>query len=301
MNVVAAAAPARRWTVYLLLLLTAIFWGGTFVAGRVVSAEIGPYGASFLRFLLASLLLAGLLVRSGGFVTLNGRQLLGVLLLGASGVFAYNVLFFTGLHTVEAGRAAVIIAGNPIFIALFAAILFGERLSMAKGVGILLSVAGAVTVISRGDPLALVRGHVGVGELAILGCVVSWVAYTLLGKRVMSGLSPLQAVAYSCMAGTVMLLPPAWAEGLGAELVRLSFAGWSSLVYLAYFGTVLGFVWFYRGVQEIGPGRAGMFINFVPVSAVLSGALLLGEPLTPSLLTGGALVLSGLVIANRFG
>jgi drug/metabolite transporter (DMT)-like permease len=296
------APAATPWSTYGLLTLAAVFWGGTFVAGRLVSAEIGPFSAAFVRFLLASLLLSGLLLRQGnGFGRLRPRQWGAVVVLGATGVFAYNVLFFNGLRTVEAGRAAVIIAGNPIFIALFSALIFGERLNLAKGIGIVLSVAGAVTVISRGDPLALAQGEVGYGELAILGCVASWVAYTLLGKRVMSGLSALEAVSYSCMAGTVLLLLPAWHEGLGAALARLSTTGWGALFYLAFFGTVLGFVWFYQGVRTIGPARAGVFINFVPISAVIAGGLLLGEPVTLSLLVGGGLVLGGLFLANRFG
>ena len=285
---------------FIRLVLAALFWGGTFVAGRGISQDIGPYSAAFIRFLLSSLILLPLLVREQSRLPiLTRRQLMAVVLLGLTGVFAYNVLFFSGLETVEAGRAAVIIAANPVFIALFAFLLFGEALTPLKVLGIVCSVFGAVVVISRGEPQLILQGGVGIGEIYLIGCVISWVSYTLIGKRVMSGLSPLTAVTYSAVAGTLMLLPPAVVEGVLTNGSVFDLKVFGALGYLAIFGTVLGFVWFYQGVKGIGPGRAGVFINLVPVSGVLFGVVILGERLSWSLLFGGVLVLLGLVLTNR--
>ena len=285
---------------YLRLSLAALFWGGTFVAGRLVSLEVGPYTAAFIRFLLATLCLLPFMIKEEGRLPgLTFRQGVAVILLGLTGVFAYNVLFFSGLKTVEAGRAALIIATNPVLIALFSFLLFGERFHLAKVVGVLCSVTGAVVVISRGDPSALLQGNLGMGELYLLGCVFSWVIYTLLGKRVMTGLKPLTAVTYSCLVGVLALFPPAIQEGLFPTLGTVSPVSVIGLLYLAVFGTALGFVWFYRGVYEIGPTRAGQFITLVPVSAVLLGILILGEEPSPSLLGGGALSIAGLILTNR--
>ncbi|MCG8428431.1 MAG: DMT family transporter [Chromatiales bacterium] len=285
---------------FIRLVLAALFWGGTCVAGRGISQDIGPYSAAFIRFLLSSLILLPLLVREQSRLPiLTRRQLMAVVLLGLTGVFAYNVFFFSGLETVEAGRAAVIIAANPVFIALFAFLLFGEALTPLKVLGIVCSVFGAVVVISRGDPQLILQGGVGIGEIYLIGCVISWVSYTLIGKRVMSGLSPLTAVTYSAVAGTLMLLPPAVVEGVLTNGSVFDLKVFGALGYLAIFGTVLGFVWFYQGVKEIGPARAGVFINLVPVSGVLFGVVILGERLSWSLLFGGVLVLLGLVLTNR--
>lgn len=285
---------------YIRLSLVALFWGGTFVAGRMVSLEVGPYAAAFIRFLLATLFLLPLMIREEGKMPgLSLRQVVALALLGLSGVFAYNALFFYGLQTVEAGRAALIIATNPVLIALFSFLLFGERFHTAMVVGVVLSVIGAVVVISRGDPLALLQGDLGMGELALLGCVLTWVFYTLLGKRVMTGLKPLTAVTYSCLAGVLALFPAAVQDDLFPVLSNLSLTSTVGLLYLAFFGTALGFVWFYRGVYEIGPTRAGQFINLVPVSAVLLGILILGEEPSLSLLGGGALIVTGMILTNR--
>ena len=156
---------------------------------------------------------------------------------------------------------------------------------------------GAVTVITRGELVTAIGGSFGWGELYILGCVGSWVAYSLLGKVVMADLSPLAAVTYSSLIGTAGLFPAAVMEGLFSS-GGIGPAAWANAAYLGFFGTVLGFVWYYQGIQRIGPVRAGIFINFVPVSAVLLAFVLLDEPITISLLAGAVLVSSGVYLTT---
>jgi drug/metabolite transporter (DMT)-like permease len=282
---------------YLKLLMTAIFWGGTFISGRMLVDSVPPFSAAFFRFLIAAACLYVLAVRREGKIPRLGRQqILPVVLLGLTGVFAYNVFFFNGLKLITAGRASIIIANNPIIITLLSALFFKEPLSPAKAVGILISVAGAVIAISGGDPLALFAGGVGIGDLYIFGCVLSWSAYTLIGKRVMRDLSPLAAVSHSAAVGVLALLIPACMEGMPAAVPGYSLSDWGNLAYLGLFGTVLGFVWYYEGIRVIGPSRASLFINFVPISAIGLAHFILNEPLTVSLLVGGALVITGVTL-----
>lgn len=286
--------------VYVKLLLTAFFWGGTFIAGRIVAQGVSPFSAAFLRFAVASFLLIVITQKiEGGLPRLKRDQIIPVVLLGMTGVFAYNVLFFLGLQTVTASRASVIIAMNPIFIALFAFFLFRERLSGINAAGILLCVTGAVVVISHGSPPALLRGDVGRGELYILGCVASWVLYSLIGKRAMQEISPMAAVTYSCLIGGALLFLPAWIEGLPADAGGYRMADWLGIAFLGVFGTVLGFTWYYEGIQTIGASRAAVLINFVPVSAVVLAFLILREALDLSLLIGGTMVIGGAYLTNR--
>jgi drug/metabolite transporter (DMT)-like permease len=216
-----------------------------------------------------------------------------------TGVFAYNIFFFLGMKTIDAGRASLIVASNPVFIALLASIFFRERLDAGKGLGIAFCLAGAAIVISRGDPLSLMRGDLGRGGLYVLGCVASWVAYSLIGKVILKDLSPLAAVTYSCIIGGAALLPPALLENMTGLIGGYYLRDWIGILYLGFFGTVLGFFWYYEGIQTIGPSRAAVFINFVPVSGVFLGWLLLGETVNLSLLTGASLVLGGVYLTNR--
>jgi drug/metabolite transporter (DMT)-like permease len=290
----------RLSVMYAKLVLTAVFWGGTFVAGRQVSQHLDPFSIAFLRFAAASVFLLALVrMQEGQFVLPARGQLLPIFLLGMTGIFAYNVLFFKGLHLIEAGRASLIIAISPAFITIGSALFFNERLGLTRTIGIPLSMLGAAIVISKGQWRQIAGGGIGWGELSILGCVLSWTAYSLIGKVVVRRLSPLVSVAYSAVVGAAALLAPALAHGLAPSLTRVSLMDWTSILYLAVFGTVLGFVWFYQGVKAVGATRAGLFINFVPISAVLLAFLMLREPVTRSLAVGAALVLSGVYLTNR--
>ena len=264
-----------------------------------MAKDVGPFAASFLRFAIASVFLLFITWRvDGKLPAIKKAQIIPIILLGMTGVFAYNVLFFKGLKIIEAGRASLIIANNPIFITLFASYFFKEKLNPIKVTGIIISVIGAIIVISRGNPIELLNGNVGWGEFYIFCCVLTWVAYTLIGKAVMTDLSPLVSVSYSSVVGAVALFVPAYFEGMMRDLVHYSTADWFGIFYLGFFGTVLGFVWYYQGIKIIGPMKASQFINFVPISAVLLAFFMLGESITLSLLVGTIFVISGVYLTN---
>jgi drug/metabolite transporter (DMT)-like permease len=289
-------APAS--TVVKLALVAAI-WGGTFIAGRIVSAEMAPESAAFWRYVVATAALgAAVVALEGRLPRLDRRQVAAVTLLGATGVFAYNLFFMSGLRTVTAGRAALIVALNPALVMLGSALFFGERIRQARVAGIALAFSGAAIVIGRGNPLALLDGAAGIGELLIFGCAVSWMAFTLIAKRAMTGLSPLALTTYASITGTLMLAAAVAASG-AAFAPPVSLAGAASLAFLGVFGTAVAFVWFSDGVRLIGPVRAGVFINLVPVAAILLGALLLGEPIDLPVAAGGTLVVAGVFLLNR--
>lgn len=290
----------NRTSAYLKLLLTAIFWGGTFIAGRVVAKNVDPFSAAFLRFAIASVFLLLLTWKiEGKLPALKRGQILPIVLLGMTGIFAYNVFFFSGLKVIEAGRAALIVATIPIFISIFSSFFFKEKLNLIKVAGIFISVSGAVIVITRGNPVEILGGSLGWGELCIFGCVLSWTTYSLIGKAMMNSLSPLVLITYSVVIGAIGLFVPAYFNGVIRNLTHYSATDWVGIIYLAIFGTVIGFVWYYEGIKRIGATKAGLFINFVPISAILLGFFILGETITVSLLIGAVLVCSGVYLTNR--
>jgi drug/metabolite transporter (DMT)-like permease len=292
-------SETNKVIIYIKLLVTAIFWGGTFIAGRVVARGVGPFSAAFLRFAIASIFLLLIAYKvENRLPPVRKNQVIPLILLGMTGVFSYNVFFFKGLKIIHAGRASVIIACNPVFIALLASYLFKERLTLTKFAGIVISVTGAIVVISRGSPIEILQGNVGLGELFIFGCVMSWAAYSLIGKAVMKDLSPLLSVSYSSVVGAVGLFIPAYLEGMVQHFSHYSKMEWFGIFYLGFFGTVLGFVWYYEGIKAIGATKASQFINFVPISAVVLAFFLLAEPITSSLVIGTLMVCAGVYLTN---
>ncbi len=290
---------------YFKLVITAIIWGGTWVAARYAVQEVAPLGIAVWRFFLAATsLLALVLWRYGHLPAVNRRELLLIVGLGASGIFLYNLMFLFGMRHITAGRGALVVATTPVITLLAAAWLLKEGMTVQKALGSTLAFAGCLTVIGKGDPFALLGGKVGIGEVLILGCALMWSIYTLVGRLGTQSLAErnlgaLVMTAYASCAGFLMLLVTALIDNPAQLTPQYSPLAWGAILFLGLLGTTLGFTWFAAAVQQIGAARASIFINLVPVAAVLQGAVLLGERLDISVLAGGALVIFGVLLIQR--
>ena len=171
-------------------------------------------------------------------------------------------------------------------------------MTVRKAIGSLIAFAGCLTVIGNGDPLALVNGEVGLGEWLILGCVASWAAYTFLGWQATHRFSALATTLYASLSGALLLgLAALWQGDI--DPAGWSWRVWASMGFLALFGTAIAYTWFTAAVHQLGAGHASVFINLVPVFAVLQAALLLDERLRPAVLAGGLLVIAGVWLTTR--
>ena len=298
----------RTGTVYTKLLITMFFWGGTFVAGKWAVGEAPPFFVAFLRFAIASLVLWALVAwrrrgRDDRFpLPEGGARWAGLFSLGLTGVFLYNFVFLTGLSWTSATNGSLIVAFNPLLTAVLSALWLKERLRPVQAGGFLLALLGVGVVITRGS-IAVVRSlSFNPGDLLMLGAPLAWALYTIVGKKVLRSFSPLVATAYASLFGTLLLLPAAALEGsLLSGVHRLTAYGWIAVLQLALLGTVVGFVWWYEGVEALGASRAAVFVNLVPVFGVLLSALILSEKMDLSQLAGGILVVVGVGIGTLGG
>ncbi len=284
---------------YLLLAASALFWGGNFVLGRAVAGEIPPISLNFWRWssalvVLLPFTLAGLW-RHRAVVAAHWRVLL---LLAVTGVGAFHSFIYLALASTTAINASLFMAAIPVIIPVFSLILDGEVLSRRQGLGIAASLAGVVVIIGRGDPGALAALAFNPGDLWMLAAVPLWALYSVLLKRRPMALP--DTVFLTCIIGLgVALLLPAYLWELSARGgIALSADNLMAIAYLGVFASVVAYVFWNRGVGQVGASRAGPFMHLVPVFAAAMAVVFLGE--TPRLyhLGGIALIAAGLVLAS---
>jgi drug/metabolite transporter (DMT)-like permease len=288
-------------SLYLRLLCVPVLWGGTFIAGRLVSAQLPPATAGFVRFVFACAALLVVLHFGEGLramTTLSRYQLLGTMALGATGILAYNLLFFYALAQLPAGRTSLIVALNPVVTLLLAMLLLGDKLSPVRWLGIALALIGVWIVVTRGD-LSQLFVSVGWGELSMLGAVFAWAVYTLLGRKLLQGLSPVVTTLWAALWGLLFLAFSAAREWNKWQAAAFTPVVWASLIYLGVLGTAVAFVWYYEGIRRLGTARTVVFNNLVPVFGVLLAWLILGESLSVSLVLGGSMAVAGVFLVNR--
>ncbi len=294
---------------YARLTVTALFWGGTFVAGRYAVREAPPFSIAAIRFAIAAavlfLLLAGERDGNGSRaafpVPRTGAEWLDLLSLGFFGVFLYNAVFFASLRWTTASNGSLIVAVNPALTAALSAAWLKEKVRPLQAVGLLVSFLGVAVVVTKGSWEAVRRMSFNRGDVLMLVAPLAWALYSIRGKQVLDRFrfSPLAATAYAALFGAAMLAPAAVAERFPAgRAVAFSLAGWLAVLHLALLGTVVGFVWWYEGVKALGAARAAVFVNLVPLFGVLLAALLLGERMTGAEAAGGALVVGGVSLAT---
>lgn len=280
----------------LYLLITVFFWGTSFIFVKIGLEEVPPVTLAFLRFAIAIPLLFLLMRRPPDQPQSNEKKEWGPLLfLGLTGVTLYHLFQNVGMGYTSASESSVIIASNPVFIALFSRILLGERLSKAKASGILIAFSGVVLVVLRdgasfGSPSFL-------GDLICLGSVFSWVAYSLYTKKRLLRSSPIEITAYSTLFGMIFLAPIALAtEGFAVPVLPSS---WLSLVMLGVLSSAVGYLLWNRALSEVTASEAGSYLFLIPVMASVFAFIFLGERLDGLFFIGSALVILGLLLSTR--
>jgi drug/metabolite transporter (DMT)-like permease len=285
---------------YIKLIIVPVLWAGALIAGRVVAPVLPPFTTAFVRFVFASLvLLPVLFLQEGRFPRPTARQWAVFVLLSLSGVVFFNFFLFSGLRTVTAGRSAVILAFTPAAVTLAAALFMREKVTGRMVLGIVLAFLGAVYTITEGEPLQAFRRGIARGDFFILGCVVSWAVYSLIGRVAMRSFSALASLAYISALGAVLLLPFALWEGRFELLAEIPAVTWGGLLYLGLGAAGLAHLWYYQGIKRVGNSRAAVFMNFEPAAAILLGVIILQEGAPLPVILGAGMVMAGVVLTTR--
>lgn len=282
-------------TVYLLVSAAAFFWGANFVLAGYVLADMPPLWAAAVRFLLAAALMFAVAgIRREQLLVMLRLHAAIYLMLGAVGIAAFNLLFFYALQTSSAASAALIMAINPLLTSLLAAALLGEKATLQHLLALPVALSGVVVVISHADMGRLTSLSFAHGDLLMLIATLSWAMYNVLSRRYMPQGSPIANTSWIMAAGASVLLAAALGSG---EHIRAPSAGASmAMGMMVVGGSVLAYLFWGLGIARLGAGRTAIFINLVPVFAMLTGALL-GAPPSRAQLAGGALVLGGVAIS----
>lgn len=285
---------------YTALVTAAVVWGGSIVAQKVA---LGPFSAvevSVFRGIGALGILIPLwLWQEQGAIKWTLRDF-GVFVALGLGVLGNHLFVLYGLQFISAGSAGIIIGASPAITAFLSSLFLKEVPFRAVWLGCGLSFLG-VAFVSGVRETQEGGAHPALGETLIILALISWALYTIGSRRVMERFSPLTVNWTTLLISIVLQIPLLFTDykvlARGVETVPLS--GWLALVYVIVFATALGQqAWLY-GVSGIGPSRAGIFVNLIPVSALVLSVFIIGESIGSRELVGIFLILMGVWLVNR--
>lgn len=286
---------------YLVLTLTAFFLACNHIIGRAVHTEIPPIGLSFWRWVAgASILLPFVLPGLRRQWPVLRNHLWPIALLGAFMVGS-TTLVLIALTQTYAINVSLINAVQPTLTVMFAWLVFREPLNRWRALGVICGISGVAVMVTRADLSALARLDLLTGDFIALLAMCGFAGYALNLRRLPRELRVGVALFAITVSGTLMLLPFYLWESLAVQTVPFTATSTGVILVLALLVTVFGNLCWYAGNRIIGPSRASIFINLIPVFGIVLAMLFLGEKLYPWHIAGGVLVILGLVLAAGTG
>lgn len=282
---------------YAMLGLVMLFWAGNSIVGRAVRSDIPPFTLALVRWVGALFILAPVALRH----VIAEREALCrawpvILLLGLVGVAGFNGFLYSGLHHTTATNALLIQALIPGLVLLSGAMLFRDRSPWGQIAGVVLSTLGVVIIVFRGDPMAILRLHFGLGDSLILGGCLAWAIYTVC-LRLAPQVHPLAFLFTTFAIGAMAMAPLAASEAQRIAQIPWRSDIFAAFAYVAIFPSVIAYFLYNAAVARIGPGAAGQTISLMPLFGALLAAALLNEKLEAYHGAGMALILTGVLLS----
>jgi drug/metabolite transporter (DMT)-like permease len=295
----AAAGKSGRKTSPLFeasLLLTAISLGTNPAAVKYAVGYIPPMPFVSIRFVLAGLVLWGILRLSDPKGRLRRKDFRAMAGLGLVGIALNNILFTNGVSMTSASNTALVVATAPLWGMLLAFVLGWERPKLKGIVGVGVALFGVAVIVYRG------LGDSGAslpGDLLVMGAAACWGSYAVLSLSLLRHYSPLAVAAYSMLFGGLAVLPLASLQLPGMDWGAVSLGGWGAVAYSALVVAAFGFTFWQRGLSRIGANRMLVYQYLITLVGVVAGVVLFGEGFGFDKAVGAAILLGGVYLARR--
>ncbi|MCI0519942.1 MAG: DMT family transporter [Chloroflexi bacterium] len=275
-------------------------WGASFIATKFALRDIQPVTIVWLRFAMG-LGVLGAVVAARRQFALPRRDEWGYLtLLGFLGITFHQWLQSNGLVTSQASTTAWIVATMPVFMALLGWLALKEKLRGLQWLGILLAAVGVLLLVTRGDLKSVLAGSFGAaGDVLILISAPNWAIFSVLSRKGLQHHPPARMMFYVMLLGWLLTTIHFFAVAGVSDIPNLTANGWIGVVFLGVVCSGLAYVFWYDALQALPAAQLGVFLYVEPLVAAALAAWMLGEPLLPVTLLGGAAILFGVWLVNR--
>lgn len=284
---------------YILLILTTLFWGGNSVAGKMAAGEISPMLLTLVRWVLATLFILPFamkdLRREWPVIKANWLTLA---FYGVIGFTLFNLLLYTALTMTSAVSASIVQAALPATVYLFNFIIFRVRVTIWQIAGFFVTLTGVMMVATHGEIARLATLDLNAGDALVLVAVVVYALYTVY-LRYKPNMNWKSLIVVLSITAALAAIPAVIWEAYSGALILPGTKGLMIALYTGIFPSIISQIFFIKGVELIGPNRAGIFINLIPIFGTALAIAILGEPLQSYHVVALVLVIAGIWLAER--
>ena len=293
--------PTVHASPYLLLTLASFFWSLNWVIGRAIVGHVSPFSLTFIRWFVA---VAAMMPFAWPSIREHWpairRRWRTIVWLGFWGTGLHNVFAYVGLQYTTATNGVILNSSVPIMIIVLGWLVYRDTITRVQALGVGVSLAGVLAILTRGDPAVLVGLRLNQGDVIVVAGMIFWAAYTIFLRIKPPDLSGLALLACCGCVGAALMLPLFILEMafLGGR-IEVTPATVAAMVYVGVFPSFVGYVFWNRAVAEVGSNVAGIFMHLMPVFGSLLAWLFLGERIQLFHVVGIALILAGIALTTR--
>lgn len=279
-----------------LMVISTIFFSGAFIAGKFSVKEFPPFSLTFFRFLIASLIIFGVLVIKDEQWKIKKQEIPLFLSLGIIGMVGYHIFFFLALKYTSAVNTSLIAAMNPIITTTLSIIFLREKISKRALLGIAISFLGVLLIVTNGSLSMLVNLKLNIGDILMVIAVLCFSTYFIMLKGALKKHSPLKCTSYAFLFCTLALTPFTFYEISTGYLRNTTLLGWSSIFYMAIFCSVIGYLIQQISIKNIGPSKTSLYVNLTPIFSMILAYFILKEQITFIKIFAAALIILGVYL-----
>ncbi|MEX2457073.1 MAG: DMT family transporter [Balneolaceae bacterium] len=281
------------------LFCIAFIWALNFSVIKASLSEIEPYSFNSARFILATLLVWGIVFWKKAWFTIPKKDWVPLIFIGLIGNLLYQWLFIVGIDLTLSANAAVMLGTIPIWIAIFSHFFSDEQMSWLKFMGVTLAFVGVAAIILGGENSLNFASDTFTGDVIIVLAAITWAIYTIRSKNFLKDYTPLQFSAMMTLVGAISLTIISFFVAGSTNWNEVSVPAYGGVIYSGALSIGLAYLIWNNGIVKVGPVKTSVYQNLVPVLGVIFGIILLNESLSSLQYLGSAITVAGVVITRK--
>jgi len=291
----------NNFKAYLMLVLCAFFWSGNFIVGKFAALyDVPPLTLNFFRWLIVWIILIpftfGDILKN---IKVIKKNFYPILLMSITSISVFNSVVYYSLNFTQVLNGALMISIIPVLIVFISFIFKTEKISLSQILGLILSITGVTTIITRLDFSKLINLNLNKGDLWLLVAMLSWAIYTIMLRTHKTELKYLSFISVIVSIGLIFLLPQFLFEFYNHQVIRFNIPVFFITSYVVLFAGLGAYIFWNKAVIIIGPNKAGIFLHLMPVFSSFMAIFLLNEKLMNFHIIGAVIIFIGIYLSSK--
>ena len=286
---------------YFMLTLCAFFWSGNFIVGKFATLyEVPPLTLNFLRWLIVWIILIPFTFRDIlKNIKVIKKNFYPILLMSITSISIFNSVVYYSLNFTQVLNGALMISTIPVLIVFISFLFKTEKINFSQVLGLILSITGVLTIITRLDFTKLIHLDLNKGDLWLLVAMLSWAIYSTMLRTHKTDLKYLSFISVIVSIGLIFLFPQFLLEINNHQIIRFNFPVFLITTYVVLFAGLGSYVLWNKAVVIVGPNKAGIFLHLMPVFSSFMAIFLLNEKLMNFHIIGAIIIIIGIYLSSK--